>query len=55
MKYNIYEKKVLASHSGYLRHLACKLFIEKQAGDTAWLSKATVASALAFRINGICD
>jgi hypothetical protein len=28
--------------------------MERQAGDTAWLFKVIVASALAFRIYGIC-
>jgi hypothetical protein len=54
IRYNMYEKKALVFHAHHPGHLARKLFIEMQAGDTARLLEATVASALAFRIYGIC-
>jgi hypothetical protein len=48
IRYNMYEKKALAFHIHHPGHLARKLFIEVQAGDTAGLFEASVASALAF-------
>jgi hypothetical protein len=44
----MYEKKALTFHAHHPGHLARKLFIEVQAGDTAGLFEASVASALAF-------